>query len=181
MDDKYPRVARAKQAQKFTDTVIERWREMLQPIGKCSEVLVSCTTALTPSAQLKEFKTLSSFLYQQQSNGDCVTVLLQVLCSIHAHCLSRHPLQRAIGRVLMDTASSRKDNLIQSVLTNQIKSVVKLEDSFDVLHCLAYLEAVTENFSLGAKCLLFHVPSCFELFLSVLTDTTKEASGYVVC
>ena len=49
----------------------------------------------------------------------------------------------------MDTASSRKDNLIQSVLTNQIKSVVKLEDSFDVLHCLAYLEAVTENFSLG--------------------------------
>ena len=39
MDDKYPRVARAKQAQKFTDTLIERWREMLQPIGKCSEGL----------------------------------------------------------------------------------------------------------------------------------------------
>lgn len=37
MDDKYPRVARAKQSQRFTDTLIERWREMLQPIGKCSE------------------------------------------------------------------------------------------------------------------------------------------------
>ena len=37
MDDKYPRVARAKQAQKFTDTLIERWREMLRPIDKCNE------------------------------------------------------------------------------------------------------------------------------------------------
>ena len=37
MDDKYPRVARAKQAQKFTDTLIERWRQILRPIGKCDE------------------------------------------------------------------------------------------------------------------------------------------------
>ena len=49
----------------------------------------------------------------------------------------------------MDTASSRRDNIVQSVLTNQIKHVIKMEGSFDVLHCLAYLEAVTENFSLG--------------------------------
>ena len=49
----------------------------------------------------------------------------------------------------MDTASSRRDNLVHSVLTNQIKQVVKMEGSFDVLHCLAYLEAVTENFSIG--------------------------------
>ena len=49
----------------------------------------------------------------------------------------------------MDTASSRRDNLVHSVLTNQIKLVVKMEGSFDVLHCLAYLEAVTENFSIG--------------------------------
>lgn len=49
----------------------------------------------------------------------------------------------------MDTASSRRDNMVKSVLTNQIKRVVKMEGSFDILHCLAYLEAVTENFSLG--------------------------------
>ena len=40
MDDKYPRVARAKQAQKFTETLIERWREMLRPIDKCDEGLL---------------------------------------------------------------------------------------------------------------------------------------------
>jgi len=37
MEDKYPRVARAKQAQKFTDTLIERLRQILQPVGKCDE------------------------------------------------------------------------------------------------------------------------------------------------
>lgn len=114
MDDKYPRVARAKQAQKFTDILIERWREMLRPIDKCDEgslllcfvqhvhipsplVLVACTTAVAPSTQLKEFKLLTSFL-QQQSSDDCVMLLLQVLCEMHVYCLSRHPLQRAIGR-----------------------------------------------------------------------------------
>ena len=49
----------------------------------------------------------------------------------------------------MDTASSRRDNIVKSVMTNQIKHVIKMEGSFDIVHCLAYLEAVTENFSLG--------------------------------
>ena len=39
MDEKYPRVARAKQAQKFADTLIERWRLILKPIDNCDEGL----------------------------------------------------------------------------------------------------------------------------------------------
>jgi len=37
MEDKYPRVARVKQAKKFTDTLIERWRHILQPVAKWDE------------------------------------------------------------------------------------------------------------------------------------------------
>ena len=56
-------------------------------------MLVACTTA---PAQLKEFKSLASFLHQQ--SDDCVTVLLEVLYSMHTYCVSHHSLQRATGR-----------------------------------------------------------------------------------
>ena len=70
--------------------LVERWREMLQPIrikglhyflavfSKTLHLLVfvACTTALSSSDQLKGFKSLASFL-QQQCDDDCVTVLLK--------------------------------------------------------------------------------------------------------
>ena len=39
MDEKYPRVARAKLAQKFADTLIDRWRQIVRPIDNCDEGL----------------------------------------------------------------------------------------------------------------------------------------------
>ena len=68
---------------------------------------------------------------------------------VYVHCIHTWVYTHSYHRVLMDTASSRRDNIVKSVLTIQIKHVVKMEGSLDTLHRLAYLEAVTENFSLG--------------------------------
>ena len=119
MEGKYPKVARAKQSQQFTDKLIERWRQLLTPISACEKgidncsvsslffvsrsvlllvpVFLACVKAPTPSVQLKEFKVLTVQLQQLQDEQQ-VKLLVQVLSAMHTHCLPRHPLQRAIGR-----------------------------------------------------------------------------------
>ena len=54
-------------------------------------------------------------------------------------------------RVLTDAVSFRSDRLVHSVLTSQINCVVNVEEPFEVLDSLNYLETMTENFSLGNK------------------------------
>jgi len=40
MEGKYPKVARAKQSQKFADKLIERWRQLLNPVQSCEKGIV---------------------------------------------------------------------------------------------------------------------------------------------
>ncbi|CAI8022701.1 Thyroid adenoma-associated protein [Geodia barretti] len=152
--------------QPFHQQHVEKWMKHAkeqQVVG----LLMDVWGGKTAHAQFSCLKKLVVSVSQLAGSGSLSGPFLLVLVEMHAVCLSRHPLQRAIASLLQglpDPYGGTVVDHIHSTIDAALAGGWLASDT----HCLQYLEALGENFPLGELALWKQLPLVVKYCVSVI-------------
>jgi hypothetical protein len=186
-------VAVAKQCQRFSGDVVDRWKQTLSiPAQKGKQDKVDADQTVVAfqgivnathiDEQLKFLtkmkERLKQLLATSQDVPSDVACCVEVLVGMHSLCMSRHPLQRAIAR-LLDSLSCK--DVVLSVMLTRMQEVLEEGKSLDLtppslVPITSYFESLMENFTVGRLCLkgsVLEVLSLFHSWIPSLFDASR--------